>query len=59
MKRFYRDLGRLRGFAQSYSFFVTRCKANLKFYVIDSRWTDTSKGLRCNQTTLLSDLGLS
>jgi len=50
MDRGYVDYARLHRIHRSGSFFVTRAKSNMAFYVAESRPVDKSTGLRCDQT---------
>jgi len=53
MDRGYLDFSRLARFTRAGAFFVIRAKANLKFYVVESRPVDKATGLRCDQTIRL------
>lgn len=50
----YMDFKRLYLFTQSFAFFVTRAKSNLRFNRIYSHPVDRSCGTRCDQTIRLS-----
>ena len=49
MDRGYVDFGRLFRIHQAGSFFITRAKSNMQFYVSKSCAVDRSTGLRCDQ----------
>lgn len=51
--RAYVDFARLAKLNQAGSFFVTRAKTNLDYYVSESRPVDETTGLRCDQTIRL------
>jgi hypothetical protein len=53
MDRAYVDFARLAKLNQAGSFFVTRAKTNLDYYVAESRPVDETTGLRCDQTIRL------
>ena len=53
MDRAYVDFRRLFRIHQAGSFFVTRAKSNMKFYVSESRPVDRFTGLRCDQIIAL------
>jgi hypothetical protein len=50
MDRGYVDFARLHRIHQAGSFFVTRAKSNMAFYVSESRPVDKTIGLRCDQS---------
>lgn len=50
MDRGYVDFARLHRIHQTGSFFVTRAKSNMAFYVSESRPVDKNIGLRCDQS---------
>jgi hypothetical protein len=52
--RAYVDFNRLYRMHTAGAFFVTRAKANMRFYVCESRPVDRSTGLRCDQIIRLS-----
>ena len=54
MDRGYTDFARLYTMHQSTAFFVIRAKANLKCRRIYSHQVDKTKGLRCDQTVMLT-----
>ena len=49
----YMDFARLYVFTQSFAYFVTRAKANLRFQRVYSRAVDETRGTRCDQTIRL------
>lgn len=49
----YMDFARLYVFTQSFAYFVTRAKANLRFQRVYSRSVDDTLGTRCDQTIRL------
>jgi hypothetical protein len=54
MDRGYVDFERLYALHQARAFFVTRAKSNFQFQRRYSRAVDTSTGLRCDQTVMLT-----
>lgn len=52
--RGYLDFSRLHRLHMAGAFFVTRLKAGIRFYVVESRPIDETIGLRCDQTIKLS-----
>lgn len=52
--RGYLDFARLHRLHMAGAFFVTRLKAGIRFYVVESRPIDKTVGLRCDQTIKLS-----
>jgi hypothetical protein len=54
MDRGYLDFGRLYTFHQSLAFFITRAKGNFQFRRLYSHPIDTSTGLKCDQTIVLT-----
>ena len=52
--RGYLDFARLHRLHKAGAFFVTRLKAGIRFYVVESRPVDETVGLRCDQTIKLS-----
>ena len=52
--RGYLDFARLHRLHKAGAFFVTRLKAGIRFYVVESRPIDKTVGLRCDQTIKLS-----
>lgn len=52
--RGYLDFARLHRLHMAGAFFVTRLKAGIRFYVVESRPIDETVGLRCDQTIKLS-----
>ncbi|MBI4624975.1 MAG: IS4 family transposase, partial [Verrucomicrobia bacterium] len=48
------DFARLHRLHKAGAFFVTRLKAGIRFYVVESRPIDKTVGLRCDQTIKLS-----
>lgn len=52
--RGYVDFARLHRLHMAGAFFVTRLKAGIRFYVVESRPIDKTVGLRCDQTIKLS-----
>ena len=54
LDRGYLDFGRLFQFQQAGAFFVTRAKANLQYAWRASQPVDTTTGLRCDQTIVLT-----
>jgi transposase len=57
--RGYIDFERLFTLCKLLAFFVTRAKCNMKFRVLESRPVDKTKGLRSDQTILLTGLQAS
>jgi transposase len=57
--RGYIDFERLFTLSKLLAFFVTRAKCNMKFRVLESRPVDKTKGLRSDQTILLTGLQAS
>ena len=54
MNRGYLDFARLYTFHSSRAFFITRAKSNFKFRRLYSHPVDKSKGLKCDQTIVLT-----
>ena len=54
MDRGYLDFGRLYTFHQSLALFITRAKGNFQFRRLYSHPIDTSTGLKCDQTIVLT-----
>lgn len=54
LDRGYEDFLRLAAIHSARAFFVTRAKANMSYYVRDSRAVDKSTGLRSDQTVRLN-----
>ncbi len=54
LDRGYVDYARLHRFTAAGAWFVTRAKANIRFYVRASRPVDAQAGMRCDQTIKLS-----
>jgi IS4 transposase len=52
--RGYLDFARLHRLHKAGAFFVTRLKAGIRFYVVESRPINKTVGLRCDQTIKLS-----